>query len=52
MPDPGVLTKRAPDERECADIKLGLEVAQASLQNEYWADGCCERGNGTRGRGF
>src|SRR5690348_11668726 len=28
VPDPGVLTKRAPDEREAADIEYGLGVAR------------------------
>jgi len=28
VPDPGVLTKRAPDEREAADIEYGLRVAR------------------------
>lgn len=29
MPAPGVLTARAPDERECADLRLGRRVARA-----------------------
>ena len=39
LPDAGVLTKRAPNEQEAADIEYGLGVAREIAANGYRADG-------------
>ena len=54
VPEPGVLTRRAPDEREAADIAYGLGVArQISAHGHRTNRGDfrpCLRGRGSHGR--